>query len=192
MLAAVIVLAVLLAIAICVLVALVIREREQQRTAQLHERFGPEYDRTIDETGNRRNAERELAERQRRYEQLQIKPLDAMQRQAFAASWRDVQARFVDQPHEAVADADALVHDVMSERGYPMADFERQSADLSVEHADVVDHYRAAHGIRLRESDGNVTTEELREAMVHYRALFDSLLTPSPAAERTGARSGRP
>lgn len=192
MLAAVIVLAVLLAIAICVLVAFVIREREQRRSAELHQRFGPEYDRTIDETGDRRHAERELAERERRFEQLEIKPLDAMQRQAYAASWRDVQARFVDQPHEAVANADALVHDVMTERGYPMADFDRRSADLSVEHADVVDHYRAAHGIRLREASGDVTTEDLREAMVHYRALFDSLLAPSPAGAQAGARSGKP
>lgn len=190
MLAAVIVLAVLLAIAICVLAALVIRERERQRTAQLHDRFGPEYERTLDQTGSRRDAEQELGERQRRHEQLQIRPLDAMQRQAFAASWRDVQTRFVDEPREAVADADGLVHDVMTERGYPMADFERQSADLSVEHADVVDHYRAAHGIKLRDADGQASTEELREAMVHYRALFDSLLAaPATATEQSKTRS---
>jgi hypothetical protein len=187
MLAAVIVLAVLLVLAIAVLLIMGARERSARRSEELHERFGPEYDRTLNQTGSRRDAERELADRTERYEKLQIRPLDAMQREAYAASWRNVQARFVDAPREAVADADALVRDVMTERGYPMGDFERQSADLSVEHADVVGHYRAAHDIRTRDADREVTTEELREAMVHYRALFDSLLAPAPSSARATA-----
>lgn len=193
MLAAVIVLAVLLAIAICLLAVLVMRERTRTRSAQLHEQFGREYERTLHDAGNRRNAERELADRQRRHDELHIRPLDPMQRQAFAASWREVQTRFVDEPREAVTDADRLVRDVMAERGYPMADFDRQSADLSVEHADVIGHYRAAHDIQLRDVSGESTTEELREAMVHYRALFESLLAPSEEATsgRSGARSSR-
>src|SRR6185312_9456051 len=142
MLAAVIVLAVLLVIAICLLAMLALRDR---RSTALHQQFGSEYDRAVDQRGNRRDAERDLSERSRRHSQLQIKPLDTMQREAFAASWRTVQARFVEAPREAVADADALVRDVMTERGYPMGDFERQSADLSVDHADVVGHYREAH-----------------------------------------------
>jgi hypothetical protein len=188
MLAAVIVLAVLLVIALCALAMLVMRER---RSTALHNRFGSEYDRALDERGNRRDAERELNERTRRHAQLHIKPLDAMQREAFAASWRTTQARFVDGPREAVADADSLVRDVMTERGYPMGDFERQSADLSVDHADVVSHYRAAHRIRLRDADQDghgATTEELRTAMVHYRALFDSLLQDTPETAGTAQR----
>lgn len=183
MLAAVIVLAVLLVIAVCALGAVALANR---RSAALHDRFGLEYDRAVGERGNRREAERELLERSRRHDQLQIKPLDAMQREAFAASWRGVQSRFVDAPREAVADADTLVRQVMSERGYPTGDYERESADLSVEHANVVDHYRAAHEIRMRDGDDlrgdgeGATTEELRTAMVHYRALFDALLEPSP------------
>lgn len=179
MLAAVIVLAVLLAIA---LVALAYFITEQRRRAHLQERFGPEYDRTLDETGNRRHAERELAHREHRRQKLDITPLDAMQRDAFAASWRKTQERFVDSPRQAVAEADALVRDVMTERGYPMGDFERQSADLSVDHADVVGHYRAAHEIRVIDTEERgATTEQLRSAMVHYRALFESLLAPEPA-----------
>jgi len=111
-----------------------------------------------------------------------------MQREAFAASWRSVQARFVDEPRESVADADSLVSDVMSERGYPMADFEKQSADLSVEHADVVEHYRLAHNIRALDADHGATTEELRAAMVHYRQLFDSLLATAQTPAGTGRR----
>jgi hypothetical protein len=185
MLVTVIVLAVLLAIALCILLALALAHR---RSAALHNQFGNEYDRAVDERGSRRDAEHELAERTQRHDQLQIRPLDAMQREAFAASWRSVQARFVDEPREAVADADGLVHDVMTERGYPMGDFERQSADLSVDHSDVVDHYRAAHDIRTRDADGEATTEELRAAMVHYRGLFDSLLSPAPAKAGTARR----
>jgi len=179
MLAAVIVLAVLLAVA---LVALAYFIMEQRRRAHLQDRFGPEYDRTLDETGSRRHAERELAGREHRREKLNITPLDAMQREAFAASWRKTQERFVDAPREAVAEADALVRDVMTERGYPMGDFERQSADLSVDHADVIGHYRAAHEIRTIDSEERgATTEQLRSAMVHYRALFESLLAPEQA-----------
>jgi len=185
MLAAVIVLAVLLAIAICLLVAMALRER---RSAALHDQFGPEYDRAVDERGSRRQAERDLAERTERHRQLQIRPLDAMQREAFAASWRSVQARFVDEPRESVADADSLVREVMSERGYPIADFEKQSADLSVEHGDVVEHYRLAHNIREVDDDNGATTEDLRAAMVHYRHLFDSLLAPAQTPAETGRR----
>lgn len=185
MLTVVIVLAVLLVIAIAVAVVLAARQR---RSAALHDQFGPEYERALDESGSRRDAERELIQRSQRHEQLQIRPLDAMQRQAFAASWRAVQAKFVDAPREAVADADSLVRDVMTERGYPMGDFERQSADLSVEHAEVVGHYRAAHDIRTRDAEQQATTEELRAAMVHYRSLFDALLASEPARTGTAKR----
>ena len=187
MLVAVIVLACLLFIAVCLL-ALVGMRMRAQRSSQLHDRFGPEYDRAVAERGSRHAAERDLAERSRRHDSLEIRPLDDIQRDAFATSWRDVQARFVDEPREAVADADVLVRDVMSERGYPVGDFEQRSADLSVEHADVVDNYRSAHAIRSRDAEGEATTEELRTAMVHYRALFDALLARPTA---TAGRSSR-
>jgi hypothetical protein len=188
MLAAVIVLACLLCVALCLLAFLGLRMRNQ-RSAQLHDRFGSEYDRSVEEHGGRHAAaERDLVDRSRRHDKLHIRELNDPQRDAFATSWRDVQARFVDQPREAVADADSLVRDVMSERGYPVTDFEQRSADLSVEHADVVENYRAAHAIRSRDAQGQATTEELRNAMVHYRALFDSLL----ARPTAGARGGRP
>jgi hypothetical protein len=189
MLAAVIVLAVLLAAA---LVALAYFVMEQRRRAHLQERFGPEYERTLDDTGSRRQAERELAGREHRRQKLNITPLDAMRREAFAASWRKTQERFVDAPREAVAEADALVRDVMTERGYPMGDFDRQSADLSVDHPDVVGHYRAAHDIRTKDAEERgATTEELRSAMVHYRALFESLLAPEPAATEPATTQAR-
>jgi len=185
MLVAVIVLAVVLAIVLVALVAVMLTRR---RSAALHERFGPEYDRVVEKTGGRRAAEQELEHRTQRREQLNIRPLDAMQREAFAASWRNVQARFVDTPREAVADAEALVRDVMQQRGYPVGEFDQQEADLSVDHADVLNHYRAAHEVAVRDANSEATTEDLRAAMVHYRAMFDSLLKPEPSEASAGGR----
>lgn len=185
MLVAVIVLAVVLVIVLAALAAILLTRR---RTAALHERFGPEYDRVVEKSGDRRAAEQELQQRAQRRQQLNIRPLDAMQREAFAASWRTVQARFVDAPREAVADAESLVRDVIQQRGYPVGEFDQQEADLSVDHADVLNHYRAAHDVALRDSNGEATTEDLRAAMVHYRAMFDSLLKPEPSGASAGGR----
>jgi hypothetical protein len=140
------------------------------------ERFGPEYDRAVGDAGSRSRAEAELAAREERVERLHIRPLETEERARFAASWRMVQTRFVDDPEGAIRDADSLVAEVMEARGYPMGNFQRRAADASVHHPAVVENYRVAHGIAWRHERGQATTEDLREAMVHYRALFQELL----------------
>lgn len=144
----------------------------QARSRRLRNRFGPEYDRHLENAENRRVAERELAEREKRHAKLSLRPLSDTARVRYTEQWTRVQEHFVDAPVEAVAAAEDLVHTVMRERGYPMDGFEQQAADLSVEHADVVDGYRAAHEIRGRQAN----TEELRAALVHYRAVFRELV----------------
>jgi hypothetical protein len=155
----------------------------QRQTDRLRERFGSEYDRTVSERGERAAAEEELADRERKREQVDIVPLAPEAREKYAGSWREVQTRFVDDPPGAVNDADRLVTDVMRERGYPIDDFEQRAADISVDHPDVVENYRAAHEIYLRQQNGGGETEDLRQAFVHYRALFEELLE---TRERTG------
>jgi hypothetical protein len=146
------------------------------RRRRLRQRFGPEYDRLVEETGSRTKAEAELAGRQRRVAGLDIRPLDAAARARYADNWAAVQERFVDAPQDAVIAAQRLVLTVMRERGYPTDKADEVVADLSVEHANVLDHYRAAHDISQRAGDGTASTEELRQAMIHYRALFQDLL----------------
>jgi hypothetical protein len=142
----------------------------------LERRFGPEYGRTVDELGSRPKAEAELKARQKRVEQLDIVPLSPADAAHFSESWKSLQARFVDNPKGVLAEADRLVRDLMQKRGYPMGDFERRAADISVHHPTVVDHYRAAHDIALRDERGEVDTEGMRQAVIHYRALFAELL----------------
>jgi hypothetical protein len=148
------------------------------RTKALRERFGPEYDRTVARTSGRSQAEEELDARRSRVEELDLRPLSKPDHDRFAAEWTKVQAAFVDQPVGAVADADRLIQQVMERRGYPVADFDRRAADLSVEHPRVVEDYRSAHSIAVKETraNGDADTESLRKAMVHYRSLFDELL----------------
>lgn len=157
---------------------------ERRRSAQLRSEFGPEYKRAIDEAGDRRAAETELRERQERVEALDIRPLPARDREAYAQEWRQVQAQFVDAPSAAIVEADALIGKVMEARGYPVADFEQRIADISVGHANVVEHYRAAHEIASRRDGVRTDTEALRQAMVHYRALFEDLLEASNGTDR--------
>ncbi len=190
-------------IALIVLVAIVVigavawMMNQRQRTEHLTERYGPEYQRTLESTGDRREAERELEAREERVKQYEIKPLSAGQRDRYVAKWKETQAEFVDDPSAAIADADTLVKDVMGERGYPMGDFDQRSADISVDHPHVVEEYRAAHLIATKHADGGVETEDLRQAMVHYRTLFDDLLEteegesgePEPERELTGGRA---
>jgi hypothetical protein len=156
----------------------------RRRTEGLRRQFGPEYDRTVDETGRPRAAESELEERRRRREELDIRPLAPGARARYADEWRDVQARFVDDPSGAVAQADTLVTQVMRERGYPMDEFEQRAADVSVDHPQVVGDYRAAHDISMRAAAGRAETEDLRQAMVHYRALFEDLLEEDTGGTR--------
>lgn len=174
--------------AVVVLVVLAIalwlwnRRKQSERLVQ---RFGPEYERTLHEHGDRAKAEAELRERERRVEKLNIVPLAPAEAQQFAQDWRALQARFVDNPKGVLMDADRLVRELMLRRGYPMGDFERRAADISVDHPAVVDHYRAAHAIAERDHRGETTTEDLRQAVVHYRALFDELLEArEPAREQ--------
>jgi hypothetical protein len=172
---------VLIGLGILALLALAVRRGlAARRTRHLRGRFGPEYDRTLERADGRRQAEAQLAEREARRERFDIRPLSPEARERYRARWHDVQARFVDAPAAAVASADALIQTVMAERGYPVEDFERRADDLSVDHPDVVEHYR--HGHRLARRGGDDGTEDLRRAMQHYRALFDELVE-APADE---------
>ncbi|MFF7977355.1 hypothetical protein [Streptomyces sp. NPDC007905] len=147
------------------------------RRRRLRERFGPEYERTVQGADSRLAAERELSERAKRHDELDIKPLPARARDRFARDWDGVQQEFVDRPEDAVHDADRLVTSLMQARGYPTEGFEQQMKDLSVEHGRTLEHYRAAHEIDTLSAGHKATTEQLRGAMVHYRALFDELLS---------------
>jgi len=152
------------------------------RRRRLQEQFGPEYQRTVESTGDRREAEQDLAERAQRRKKLEIRPLDPAARDGYAQRWRRTQERFVDAPIEAVGEADTLVQQVMRDRGYPVGDFDQQARDISVDHADVVSEYHAAHDISVLNQQHRASTEQLREAMVHYRALFAELLDGGDSA----------
>lgn len=168
------------AVAVVVLFAMWIAGRKR-RTSHLREGFGPEYDRTVEEAGSRRKAESDLSDREKRREELDIRPLAPGTRDRFATRWSTVQEHFVDDPNGALKDAHRLVVEVMGERGYPTDDFDQRAADVSVDHPHVVENYRSAHEITKR-SDAD--TEDQRKAMVHYRALFDELLETEPATTR--------
>jgi hypothetical protein len=164
----------ILVVALVVLVVLLMRSRRSQR---LQKEFGPEYGRVVADHGDRREAESELTERRERRAKLEIRELDPAARERYAERWAAAQRAFVDQPAPAVAEADALVSEVMRERGYPVSeDFEQRAANVSVDHPVVVEHYRGAHAISVRATQGDAGTEDLRQAMVHFRALFDELL----------------
>jgi hypothetical protein len=151
---------------------------ERRRTTELRSTFGPEYERTVKDVGDRRAAEGELRKRQERVQELEIRPLGGQDRQRYATEWRQVQVLFVDEPKGAIDDADDLIGRLMEARGYPVADFEQRVADISVDHAVVAEHYRTAHAIAERRDEVDTDTEALRQAMVHYRALFEDLLGP--------------
>jgi cytoskeletal protein RodZ len=163
-------------VAVLVIGALLWFAMNNRRTEQLREQFGPEYDRTLEQTGDRRDAESELAERRARREDLDIRPLDAATRQRYAEQWRDVQTRFVDEPAAALTQANGLVIMVMRDRGYPTEDFEQRAADVSVDHPQVVENYRAANTISERVDSDQASTEDMRQGLVHYRSLFAELL----------------
>jgi len=166
----------LVAIAVIAAIVLVVRQRRRQQSRHLRQRFGPEYERVVETTGDRNKAEAELQARERRVERLHLIALPAAEAARFAQEWEGLQARFVDDPTGVVGDADRLVRELMLKRGYPMGDFERRAADISVHHPVVVENYRAAQAISTRNLRGQASTEELRKAVVHYRALFEDLL----------------
>jgi hypothetical protein len=175
-------------IVLAVIAAVVIAVAQQRRRTELRESFGTEYDRAVAREGDVRRGESDLIARRERRASLDIRPLSPSSRNAYTRSWEQTQARFVDDPAVALAQADALIISVMQERGYPMNDFERRAEDISVDHPDVVQHYRAAHDISMRLDDdagaapgsttSRVSTEDMRQGLVHYRALFEQLLEP--------------
>jgi hypothetical protein len=167
---------IILAAAIVVVIVVAYFAFRARRTHGLQDRFGPEYDLTLDRSADRRDAEADLMARRERVDHLNLTPLSMPDRDRFRSEWTKVQAEFVDEPGEAVSDADELIQEVMAKRGYPVEDFDRRAADLSVEHPMVVESYRTAHSIAVKEAGTDANTEALRKAMVHYRALFDELV----------------
>lgn len=172
--------AIIVIVVVCVLAFLAIvavyMAWQMQRSKRLREEFGPEYEHAVEQTGDRGAAEKELRQRKQRIEKLHIVPLSEESRQKYADRWKKVQARFVDDPIGATIEADDVIGEVMQERGYPVSDFDQRIADVSVEHPDVANHYRAAHGVAIKATDGTATTEDLRQALLDYRALFEDLL----------------
>src|SRR5919204_1297278 len=184
--------------AVVILAAMVWTAVAKRRTQGLQRRFGPEYDRTVGAADKKREAEAELAARAERRDELEIRPLTSAARERYVLEWRHVQTQFVDDPTGAVHAADVLIQSVMKDRGYPMDDFEQRVADVSVDHPHVVENYREGHRLARASATGDGTTEDLRQAMRHYRALFEELVEPTadeplardPAASDT--RSGEP
>jgi hypothetical protein len=185
-------LTIVLIIVILVVIAAIVFGVRASRRKKLQSTFGPEYDRAVADTGSRTEAEKELRERERRHSELELKPLSPEAQAKYAADWEEVQIQFVDNPSEAVGTADELVTRLIAERGYPTRDYEDRLADLSVEHANTLQHYREAHEISERSRAGEASTEDLRQALVHYRALFADLLgtEPVPASEAAPVAAG--
>lgn len=154
----------------------------RQRSRRLQGRFGPEYERLAESRGTPLAAENELIERQKRVAKFHIRPLNPEERRRYTDRWAQIQAEFVDNPKSSLSHADELLGEVMATRGYPVQDFDQRSADLSVDHPIVVQHYHAAHAIAVRDRTGQTTTEDLRQAMIHYRALFDELISEAHRA----------
>jgi hypothetical protein len=177
-------------VALIAAVAFVVREHRRRQSQHLQRRFGPEYARVLEAGGDRSKAEAELLAREKRVARLNIVPLAPAEAARFSEAWRVLQTRFVDNPRVTVAEADELVRDLMVKRGYPMADFEHRAADISVDHPQLVETYRAAQAIAVRDQRGEASTEELRKAVVYYRSLFDELLdVRSPSRPKAPAPS---
>jgi hypothetical protein len=168
---------VLIGVAVVLILAFVVMgASSRRRRSHLQERFGPEYERAVDQSDRRRAAERELREREREHDELDLRPLSAASRDRYQHDWEQLQSKFVDRPQVAVTEADALISSVMRERGYPVDDWEHKSALVSVDHPRVVENYRTAHSISERSVEGRASTEDLRVAVVSYRALFEELI----------------
>jgi cytoskeletal protein RodZ len=181
---------VVIALAAVVVLAIVVWQTlVRRRSSQLQEQFGPEYDRTVGSAESKREAEAELQARAERRSELEIRPLPQAARYRYLEAWQGVQSQFVDDPSAAVARADDLIQSVMSERGYPVEDFEQRAADVSVDHPQVVENYREGHRLAQSSANGSGSTEDLRQAMRRYRALFDDLV--EPAADDPTARERR-
>jgi hypothetical protein len=176
---------IVIAVVVVALIVIALAAWSRSRRRGLHDRFGSEYDRTVESADSRRKAERDLREREAQHDELDLRPLTDSARERYTEQWESLQSRFVDRPQVAVADADDLLTQVMRERGYPVDDFEAKSRLVSVDHPDVVENYRKGHGIYLKTVEGSASTEDLRQAVISYRALFDELV-------RQGAEPGAP
>jgi hypothetical protein len=177
---------IVIAIVVVVVVALVAVGARNRRTAALRDRFGPEYDRAVENSDDRRTAEAGLRAREKQRAQFDVKPLPEATRLRFADEWRDLQERFLDQPAQAADAADALITRVMEARGYPMSDFDAQAELVSVDHPDTVENYRLAHAVQQRSQTQQASTEDLREALLRYRSLFSELLRPEGNDDAAG------
>jgi hypothetical protein len=180
----IVLLAILAAAAALIVTIFATRRRARLRSADLRRRFGPEYERTVEEMGSSTRAERELAARKRRVEHFRFHELGEADRERFESMWNHIQAQFIDDPAAAVADANELIKDMMRARGYPNDGFEQRVADLSVDHPDVVAHYRAARALADSNRNEQFDTEELRQAVVHYRFLVADLLQEHGSADQ--------
>ena len=181
--------AVLIVLTLVMLAVLSVTGR--RKTRRLKEHFGAEYERTVDEAGDQRAAEQELVSRERKRQKLDVVALSPDAHKEFADQWRVIQRVFVDDPSGAVGEADRLVTEVMRERGYPVDDFDQRAADVSVDHPDTVEHYRAAHTLYLAQEKADIGTEAQRQAFVHYRALFEQLLGADHEIEKNTPKEAR-
>jgi hypothetical protein len=179
---------VIIAAVVLVVLAVAYVASTSRRRRGLQDRFGPEYDRTVDSADSRRAAESELREREQRHDELDIRELSPAARDRYFEEWRTVQVRFVDAPGDAVREADSLVQQVMRDRGYPVDDFDTRADVVSVDHPHVVENYRAAHGVWAANERGEASTEDLRQSLVHYRSLFEELLGRGGAADEPISR----
>ena len=186
------ILTIVLIVVVLAIIAVAVYGVQAGRRRKLQSTFGPEYDRVVADTGNRTEAEKELRDREKRHADLELKPLSAQSTARYSAAWEEVQIQFVDNPSEAVATADELVTKLIGERGYPTGDYDDQVSNLSVEHASTLQHYRDAHEISRRSNEGTASTEDLRQALVHYRSLFADLLGSDPVQSISPAPVGTP
>ena len=189
----IVVLVVAVVVVLLVLAGAVALLKRRKQRHELQETYGPEYDRTVEQSDKRRDAERELAERKQRHESLQIRPLSAASRQRYLTAWDGVQSRFVDSPVLALSEADALLTRLLAERGFPTDDVRTQEQMLSVEHAHVLDGFRAGHAIEQQNTTGNADTEQVRQGMLHFRQVFEELVSegssePYPRNDQAAAR----
>ena len=180
---------IILAVVAVVAVIVTILALKTRRTQQLKSRFGSEYGRAIQETGNKARAEAKLEKLEKRVHSFKLSLLSPSARAEFAAEWQKIQGRFVDDPKDALTEADQLVQKMLAVQGYPMTDFEQRAADISVDHPQVVENYRAGHDIALRHAQGRASTEDMRQAMIHYRALFNEL-SGQPEIARVATTAG--
>ncbi len=160
----------------------------RRRSERLHDHFGPEYDHTVQTMGDEKKAQTELNERQKHVEALDIRPLSVSERGRYLADWTAVQSKFVDEPGQAIVDADRLIMEVMQLRAYPVSDFEQRAADISVNYPALVSNYRAAREIAIKNKQHQANTEELRQAMIYYRSLFEELLKTESVVEEEKKR----